>query len=842
VIEAQESGPFGDWIKRWLRSFFVARKAEELEEEERLKALVRRSASVAWLGVLLFGSQGIWGAETQIVLSRQGSTVVLEPYAPNIVRVTLSSNKTAALAVAGYGFVGTPSINGWTHEQDSGGYDVLRSGRMIVRVSPQNLPPPHAMPLDAVNESLRERYFGGGPHRNGRFDDTISITTASGKPLLTMRNWSMMPNQPGASSGSAPNGRKTDPGYRVSAVFESPDDEHYYGLGQNQQGFLDLRNHRIECWHEYNAIGGQTVCVPFMVSSRDYGLIWDNPSKTTIDLGFNLRNIWSSEVGDRVSFFVIAGKNSDEIYEGYRQLTGVAHMLPKATYGYIQSKAIYPTQDQLMAVAKGYRDRNLPLDVLVVDFLNMTKQGELDLDPARWPDPAAMNKQLHSMGITTLLSVWPHFAPGTRYYDMLRQKGWLIHTPDGTPDPGYFTNAIGPNIDTTNPAAAKWWWESIRDRYVKPYGFDYIWLDETEPDIDPAKDLFYVGSGTRYYNVYPLFHTASVYEGFRRDMGDSRRVMILARAAYLGAQRNGTVFWSSDIMSTWDMLKRSIPAGLDFAASGMPYWDTDIAGFFSPSIPSTYHAVNKPLVDPSDARGNVDNYEDYPELFIRWFEWGAFQPVMRAHGEREHNEVWSYGSQAEPILGKYLRQRYQLMPYVYSLAFHAYQTGAPYMRALFMDFPGDPNVANIGDEYMFGPAFLVAPVTEQGATSRKVYLPAGNDWYNYWTSERLKGGQTVEAAAPIDTIPLFVRAGSILPLGSEILSAEEPQTVAQVLVYPGADGEFTLYNDDGKTYAYEKGDFRITHLQWNDSSGQLTHQGAEAWTGADASVVKIVGR
>jgi alpha-glucosidase/alpha-D-xyloside xylohydrolase len=204
-------------------------------------------------------------------------------------------------------------------------------------------------------------------------------------------------------------------------------------------------------------------------------------------------------------------------------------MLPKAAYGYIQSKAIYPTQDQLMGVAKGYRDRQLPLDVLVVDFLNMTRQGELDLDPARWPDPAAMNQQLHSMGITTLLSVWPHFAPGTRYYDMLREKGWLIHSADGTPDPGGFKDAIGPNIDTTNPDAARWFWEAIRDRYIKPYHFDYIWLDETEPDIDPAKDFFSIGSGLRYYNVYPLFHTASVYEGFRRDFGDSRRSLLVKR-------------------------------------------------------------------------------------------------------------------------------------------------------------------------------------------------------------------------------------------------------------------------------------------------------------------------
>ena len=797
---------------------------------------------MASLGLVLAGCQALWAADTQIVLSREGRDLVLEPYAQNIVRITLSSDHAAARATPGYGFVGSPSISGWTQEQTSDGYDVIRSARMVIRIAPQNLPPPQPMQLDAINNSLREHYFGGGPRGNGPHNDTISIATASGKPLLTMRNWFMMPNRPAATSGGSGSGHGFDAGDRVSAIFDSPADEHYYGLGQHQQGFLDLRDHRIDCWHEYDEIGGETVCVPFMVSSRNYGLVWDNPSKTTVDLGFNLQNVWSSEVGDRVSFFVIAGENSDEIYAGYRQLTGVTPMLPKATYGYIQSKAIYPTQDQIMAVAKGYRERKLPLGVVVVDFLNMTKQGELDLDPARWPDPAAMNKELHSMGVGTLLSVWPHFSPGTQFYDMLLQKGWLIHKADGVPDFGGFKDVIGPNLDTTNPDAAKWWWEKIRDRYVKPYGFDYLWLDETEPDIDPANDFFYVGSGKRYYNVYPLFHTASVYEGFRRDFGDSRRCMILARAAYLGAQRNCTVFWSSDIRSTWDMLKRSIPAGLGFTASGMPYWDTDIAGFFSPAIPSTYHAAHTPLVDPSDARDNVGNYEDYPELFVRWFQWGVFQPITRAHGEREHNEVWAYGKQAESILEKYLRLRYELMPYIYSLGFRTYQTGAPYTRALFMDFPGDPNVAGIGDEYMFGPAILVAPVTEQGATSRTVYLPAGTDWYNYWTNERLKGGQTIETAAPIDTIPLFVRAGSIIPHGTEILSTDEPQAISRVLVYPGADGDFTLYNDDGKSYAYEKGNSQITHLRWNDSTGQFTHSGPDAWSGPDATVVKIVGR
>jgi alpha-glucosidase/alpha-D-xyloside xylohydrolase len=789
------------------------------------------------LGLGTLASASAAAQAQAIVIEREGRTIVLEPYAANIIRITLSDTKADATAPPGYGFVGTPSGEGWVHQQETDGSDVVRSGRLVVHISPDHLPSsmlPHPMPLDPLNLSLREHYFGKGGG-NGPKEDDISVTTTAGKTLLDMRRWSMYHNGGGEQA-------KNNPGSRISATFDSPAGEHYYGLGQQQQGFMDLRDHQIRCWQDYSAIGGQNVCVPFLVSSLGYGLIWDNPSKTTINLGFNQQNVWSSEVGDRISFFVIAGGNSDEIYAGYRQLTGITHMLPKAGYGYIQSKAIYPTQEQALAVAKGYRDRQLPLDVLVVDFLNMTKQGEMDLDPARWPDPAAMNDQLHAMGITTMLSVWPHFSQGTRYYEMLRDKGWLIHKPDGTPDPGYYKDEIGPNIDTTNPEAAKWWWEAIRDRYIKPDRFDYIWLDETEPDIDPENDFFYVGSGKRYYNVYPLFHTASVYEGFRRDFGDSRRVMSLARAAYLGAQRNGTVFWSSDIVSTWDMLKRSIPAGLNFAGSGMPYWDTDIAGFFSPSVPANYHAQHPPLIDGSDVRSTIGNYEDYPELFVRWFEWGAFQPVMRAHGERDHNEAWSYGKQAEPILAKFLRLRYQLMPYTYSLGYSSYKTGAPFMRALFMDFPQDPNAADIPDEYMFGPAFLVAPVTEQGATHRSVYLPAGCDWYNYWTNERLKGGQTITADAPIDEIPLFVRAGSIVPLGSPVESTARKQEIASVRVYPGADADFTLFSDDGTTYAYEKGISSITRLHWDDASRQLRHEGAVPWSVPDKAIVDIVGR
>lgn len=829
-----------------------------LSEEERIRNvremklswIARERARIelrfAWvllvLQALLFSGAAL--AQNQpLVLERDGRVISLVPYAPNILRVTISIDKAAATAAPGYGFIAKPSAQGWTSRQDAKGGEVFQSDQMVVHIAAADPPAnqrPQQMPLDAVNRELREQYFGGRPNPHAPHNDALLITTGSGKPLLHMRTWTMAPESPEVAKTDAD--AATQKGYRVAAMFDSPADEHYYGLGQQQKGWMDLRDHEIHCWHEYSAIGGQDVCVPFMISSRGYGLVWDNPSRTTVDLGFNGQNVWSSEVGNRVSYFVIAGKTSDEIYEGYRSLTGVTHMLPRAVYGYIQSKAIYPTQEQILNVAKTYREKKLPLDVVVVDFLNMTRQGELDLDPKRWPDPAAMNRELHSMDVRTLLSVWPHFAPGTQFYDMLVSKGWLIHGPDGKPDPGNFKDAIGPNIDTTNSEAAKWFWEKIRDRYVKPYGFDYLWLDETEPDIDPAKDVFSIGSGTRFYNIYPLFHTASVYEGFRREFGDSRRVMILARATYLGAQRNGTVFWSSDIVSTWDMLKRSIPAGLNFTASGFPYWDTDIAGFFSPAVPPDYHAAHKPLIDGSDVRDVIGNYEDYPELFVRWFEWGSFQPIMRAHGERMHNEVWSYGKQAEPILAKYLKLRYQLLPYTYSVAYQSYQTGAPYMRALFMDFPNDPKAIDIPDEYMYGPAFLVAPVSEQGATHRSVYLPAGSDWYNYWTNERVHGGQTIVVDAPIDTLPLFVRAGSIVPLGAEVQSAQQPQAITSVRVYPGANGSFTLFQDDGSTYAYEKTGGSLTKLTWDDTSHQLKHEGASAWTGTDQSIVKVIGR
>ena len=415
------------------------------------------------------------------------------------------------------------------------------------------------------------------------------------------------------------------------------------------------------------------------------------------------------------------------------------------------------------------------------------------------------------------------------------KNGWFEQLADGTPTDGLPYDHAGSDIDTTNPAAAEWYWNIVKENYVSK-GFDSFWADETEPDLSPNGSYFHVGPGTQFFNVYPLFHTAAFYNGFRRDL--KQRAVILARDSYLGAQRNGTIFWSSDINGNWDTLKRQVPTGINFVASGMPYWSTDIGGW--QGLPWYHKPERTPLIDPSDARDNVHQYDDYPELYVRWFEYGAFQPNFRTHGTRDFNEVWSYGKQAQPILEKYLRLRYQLMPYIYSLGYSSHQTGAPYMRGLFMDFGNDPKVTDIGDEYMFGPALLIAPVTDQGVTSRQVYLPAGTDWFNYWTNERVHGGQSISVAAPIDTIPIFVRAGSILPLGAPVESTNEVQKIAKLRVYPGADASFDVYSDDGTTYDYEKGKLDLTHLHWSDSAAKLSQTGSAIPAGSD--VVEVVGK
>jgi len=759
------------------------------------------------LSVAAFSAAGSVSAAPLATVDRYGAFVSVEPYAPNIVRVTIATEGDRSAAAPGYGVIAKADQAGWAHRQNASG-DAFDSSALSVEVAAGAQPKP---------PTQMERYFAPSLP-----PVSITIRGADGKPIVAMTGWEMSPH--------SVNGEKT---FRVGASFSTDPGEHFYGLGQNQEGVLDLRGRTIDCRHNYDAPAGETVCVPYMVSNHGYAVLWDNPSTTTVSPGLNGRTHWTSEVGERVSFFVVTGPTTDALYAGYAKLTGDTPLPPKAAFGLIQSKARYETQSELMSIAQGYRSRGLPLDVMVLDWFYWTRMGQLDVDRTAFPDPKGMNDTLHVMGLHSIVSVWPRFEKESRYYDFLAAKGWLLHDKDGNPVDGLAirSDRAGGLIDSTNPDARAWYWSKIRDN-IASQGFDWFWLDETEPDLVPDGSFYAIGSGDRYHNVFPLLHTAGVAEGSAHDRPGFRN-LILCRAAYLGSQRNGCLFWSSDVQATWEALHRQVPAGLGFTASGLAYWGSDTGGWQWPGAHTPEHP---PLLDPAGATAMEKDDPDYPELFTRWFEYNAFTPTLRIHGQRPATELWSYGAAAEPILETYLRLRYSLIPYLYAAGHETSRTGAPFMRALFMDFGGDPNVATIGDEYMLGHAFLVAPVTEQGATSRRVYLPAGADWYDWWTNAKLAGGQWITAAAPIDRLPLYVRAGSIVSIGAQIPSTMSQQPLTEIRVYPGADATAALYDDDG--VSTKPG--RAATLRWNDATRHLSADGPLP-TGQDAAkLVKLM--
>jgi alpha-D-xyloside xylohydrolase len=752
-------------------------------------------------------------------LDRSGAWVSVEAYGPNIVHVTIAADKAEALKEPGYGILAKNADNAAFRHVGGQDGDTFTSSGMTVKVNAA--PPPHV-------PSQGEKYFASSLAPVG-----LSVANAHGDTVLTMTGWEMSPQTVA--------GEKT---YQVGASFAPGLDEHYYGMGQNQEslGPLDLRGRVIDCRHWYDAPAGESVCVPFMVSSKGYGIVWDNPSATRFVGAVNGKMGFQSNVGERVSFFVITGDTPDALYTGYARLTGKTPIPPKAAFGLIQSKARYDSQQEVLRVANTYRQKQYPLDVMVVDWFYWTRMGQLDINPAEFPDPDAMNKQLHAMGMKSIISIWPRFETSGRYFNELDNKGYLLKDKDGKSVDGlpFRSDRTGGLIDATNPKARQWFWEHARDNVLN-HGFDYPWLDETEPDLVPDGHFYSIGSGDRYHNLFPLVHVEGVADNMRA-WKPKERVLILSRAAYLGSQRTGALFWSSDINPTWEALTRQIPTGLNMTASGIAYWGNDIGGW--QGLPNKTQATKTPLVDPSDARDVVGGYSDYPELLTRWFEYGTFLPTLRLHGERKHADIWSFGKQAETIMARYDKLRYQLIPYIYSQAKKTYDTGAPFMRPLWMDFGHDANVFDIGTEYMFGPAFLVAPVTEQGQTTKNVYLPAGTDWYNYWTNEKLAGGQWVKVAAPIEQIPVFVKAGSIVPIGADIQSTATRQGIAQLLVYPGANAEFTLYEDDGQSYDYEKNkNTRTTHLKWSQADGKLSATGDDKdVTGNAARLVKVMGK
>ncbi|MBN2594758.1 MAG: DUF5110 domain-containing protein [Sedimentisphaerales bacterium] len=524
-------------------------------------------------------------------------------------------------------------------------------------------------------------------------------------------------------------------------------------------------------------------------------LEWQMPAKKTAV-------VWSSEAGSAVDYYFMYGPEPDRAISAYRQLTGGVPMFPKWTWGFWQCKERYKSQEELLGVLAEYRKRKIPLDGIIQDwqYWQGGQWGSHEFDPKRYSDPAEMVKTVHNANAHIIVSVWPRFDLETDNLAEM-EKADAIYPP-------VYTNVYPAGgtkwYDPFNPEGRRIYWKQIKER-LGSLGFDGWWMDASEAELGgkwgEMRDLKTgAGSGARVYNAYPLMHSSGVYQGQRADI-PHKRVFILTRSAYAGLQRNGAVTWSGDIGATWDIFAKQIPAGLNFCASGIPYWNTDVGGFFSGN--------------PADSR--------YAELFTRWFQFGAFCPMFRVHGTSHAKEMWRFDEATQKILIDYDRLRYHLLPYIYSVSWQVTSNDYTMMRPLVMDFRHDEKVYSIADQYMFGTAIMVNPVIQAGASSREVHLPEGTKWYDFWTGESFTGGQTIDAAAPIETMPLLVRAGAIIPYGPAIQYADEkPDAPIELRVYPGADGAFTLYEDEGDNYNYEKGTYAEIPIRWDEQKRELT--------------------
>ena len=543
-------------------------------------------------------------------------------------------------------------------------------------------------------------------------------------------------------------------------------------------------------------------------------------------------SLWS-EAGQMVDYYVVAGGNADQVIAGYRELTGKAVMLPKWAYGFWQSRERYKSQDELLGVLDEYRRRELPIDNIVLDWSYWPEDawGSHDFDPTHFPDPDGMVKHIHDQHAQVMISVWPKFYPTTANYKELDAAGFMYQRNVEVGELDW----IGKGYKNSfyDPYAAKAqqiYWRQINEK-LNSKGFDAWWMDADEPDVHSNLDIgerkarttpTALGPSTEFFNSYPLPHTQGVYEGDRA--ADGQRVFILSRKGYAGTQRNAVAVWSGDIVSRWDDMLEQISAGVNTAMSGLPNWTFDIGGFSTEKRYSEEDPAHLP---------------EWRELNTRWFQFGAFVPLFRSHGQYPFREIWNIAPEGTPYYDSmvyYSRLRYTLLPYIYTLAADTWHHDGSIMRGLPMDFPSDPAVRDINDQYLFGPSLLVAPVTTFGATTRKVYLPAGTTWLDYYTGQRLQGGQTIDAAAPLERIPLYVRAGAILPTGPvQQYVDEQPDAPLTVVVYTGADGAFSLYEDDGRSYGYEKGQFSRIPLQWNQATRELRIGKREGqWKGMQA--------
>ncbi len=547
--------------------------------------------------------------------------------------------------------------------------------------------------------------------------------------------------------------------WRIETQFKAHPGERFYGLGQHQHGRLDQKGCVIDLLQM-----NTEVVIPFLVSSRGYGLIWNTPGTGRVELAEN-RTKWALDASPQLDYVVMAGPDSATILRSYAALTGHPPMMPDWAMGFWQCKLRYSTQDQVLEVAREYHRRGLPVSCFVIDFFNWTKGGEGRLNLEDFPDPAAMVAELEAMGMRPMISIWPAVNSNAENFTEMRDAGYLIEHRRGVQASSVFLDANSEGrvplsfYDATHPEARAYHWNRLREGYTQ-YGFGAFWLDANEPEVYPTHPdnmRYFLGDGRAVTNAYPMLHQQGYAEHMAADGIEDG--VLLSRSAWLGSQRYPVVVWSGDVHSTFPDLARQVRAGLNMAMSGIPWWTTDIGGFKGGDIR-----------DPA-----------FHELLIRWFQYGVFCPVFRLHGFRQDsqgdprlgreflfggaaNEIWSFGAEVEAHLVACLELRERLRPYLKAQMAVAAETGLPPMRPLLVDFPDDPDAVDIDDQFMLGPDLLVAPVLEPGATARRTYLPAGTNWRSAWGEENLPGGSWTEAAAPLGQIPVFIRATADIDL------------------------------------------------------------------------------
>ena len=611
--------------------------------------------------------------------------------------------------------------------------------------------------------------------------------------------------------------------WQIKQIFKLHPDEALYGLGQYQEGIMNYRGQKAKLVQ-----ANMEIVNPFLLSTQPYGILWDNYSKTLFEDNEKGASFWS-EVADAIDYYFVYGTDMKDVVAGYHRLTGKVPMFPKSAFGYWQSKERYKSFDELIDVVKEYRKRHIPLDNIVQDWEywgDRDHWNSLRFDTVNFNHPTDVIRQLHDRyNVSLMLSVWPGFGKKTDIYKDLEKIGALFDEP---------TWADYKVMDIYNPQAQKIFWEHLYKGLYRT-GVDAWWMDATEPSFregftqdkqeekTKSAGQTYIGSFDRYLNVYSLFLSKAMYENIRKQ--DNKRVTILTRSAFAGQQQYGTAVWSGDITASWDVFRKQLPAGLNLCMSGIPYWTTDIGGFFVTTRGSQY---TKGLADPS-----------YKELYLRWFQQGVFSPIFRAHGSNVPREVWQFGEPGDPFydgLLKMIDLRYSLLSYIYSSAWQVTANSRLMMRGLVMDFPDDRNVHNRADAYMFGPSLLVKPITKpmyyttEGAigtpdTKESVYLPehTGKYWFDFNSRQIYTGGKTISYLTPLDVIPVFVKAGSIIPINKIVqYVGEQKEEELELRIYAGADADFELYEDDNKTYAYENGVYSLVRFHWDDQNKQLS--------------------